>query len=258
MARLTLLGVEVDPLTIEELNGKIAAAVASGERAIIAHHNLHSVYLYHRDGRMRDFYARAQVAHIDGMPLIWLGRLLGYPLYRTQRVTYVDWVHPLMREAHARGWRIFYLGSKPGVASQAAQILMAQFPGLEIHTRHGYFDMNGPENESVLAEIRHVHPDILMVGMGMPRQERWIVENLERIEACAILTSGACFDYIAGAIPTPPRWMGHIGLEWLFRLLTEPQRLWRRYLVEPCFLLPFAAKDIMHRLGSTNTKLPPS
>ena len=243
--RFTLLGVVVDPLTIAELNERIAKAVNQGERLIIAHHNLHSVYLYHRDPKMRAFFARAQVVHIDGMPLVYWARVLGYPVTKQHRVTYVDWVHPLMATAAAEGWRVFYLGGKPGVAARAAEKLRRQYPGLVLETRHGYFTPE--ENDAVLEEIARFQPHVLMVGMGMPRQEHWVLDNLERISANAILTAGACFDYVAGVIPTPPRWMGRVGLEWLYRLWSEPRRLARRYLLEPWFLVPLALKDLSAR-----------
>jgi len=245
MARLTLLGVTVDPLTITELNKCIAKAVAQGERWIIANHNLHSVYLYHRDPKMRAFFAKAQVVHIDGMSLVYWARVLGYPVTKQHRVTYVDWVHPLMATAAAEGWRVFYLGGKPGVAARAAEKLRQQYPGLVLETRHGYFTPE--ENDAVLEEITRFQPHVLMVGMGMPRQEHWVLDNLERISANAILTAGACFDYVAGVIPTPPRWMGRMGLEWLYRLWSEPRRLARRYLLEPWFLVPLALKDLSAR-----------
>ncbi len=243
MVRLTLLGVTVDPLDIESLNNYIAQTIASGERKIIANHNMRSVYLYHRDPKMRMFFEKAHVVHIDGMPLVYWARVLGYPVTRKQRVTYVDWVHPLMAVAETNGWRVFYLGGMPGVAARAAERLRKQYPRLIIFTRHGYF---GPEeNDDVLKEIAAFRPHVLMVGMGMPRQEHWVLDNLERIQANVILTAGACFDYVAGVIPTPPRWMGRMGLEWLYRLLSEPKRLWRRYLVEPWALLPLLIKDLL-------------
>ncbi|GAB6876184.1 WecB/TagA/CpsF family glycosyltransferase [Thermaerobacter litoralis] len=244
MARLTLLGVQVDLVSIHELNALIAAAVAKGSRVLIGHHNLHSVYLYHRDPKMRAFYERATAIHIDGMPLVYWGRLLGYPLEARHRVTYVDWVRPLMTEAAKRCWRVFHLGGKPGVADQAAQVLRKEFPGLQLETHHGYFDMYGEENERVLDLIGAYGPNVLLVGMGMPRQEHWVLDNWERIKANAVLTSGACFDYVAGAIPTPPRWIGPLGLEWFYRLISEPRRLWRRYLVEPWGLIPLMVADL--------------
>jgi len=243
--RVTLLGVVVDPLMIAELNECIAKAVDQGERWIIANHNLHSVYLYHRDPKMRAFFAKAQVVHIDGMSLVYWARVLGYPVTKQHRVTYVDWVHPLMATAAAEGWRVFYLGGKPGVAARAAEKLRQQYPGLVLETRHGYFTPE--ENDAVLEEITRFQPHVLMVGMGMPRQEHWVLDNLERISANAILTAGACFDYVAGVIPTPPRWMGRMGLEWLYRLWSEPRRLARRYLLEPWFLVPLALKDLSAR-----------
>jgi N-acetylglucosaminyldiphosphoundecaprenol N-acetyl-beta-D-mannosaminyltransferase len=242
----TLLGVEIDALSISELNALIEQSIELNRKWIIANHNLHSVYLHHHDAKMRKFYTCADYVHIDGMALVLLGRLLKLPLERNQRVTYADWVWSLMEEAHRKNWRIFYLGSKPGVAGQGANILRQKFPGLQIQTEHGFFDMqpNSPDNQAVVAKINSYKPDVLMVGMGMPRQEHWILENLEHLTTHAILPSGACLDYVAGAIPTPPRWMGKVGLEWLYRLVSEPKRLWKRYLVEPWFLVKLFLQDL--------------
>ena len=236
---MKLLDLDVDAVTMEDLHRVIASAVAGKERWIVAHHNTHSLYLAHRDPKMRELYSRAHCVHVDGMPLIFLGRLLGLGLRREHRVTYVDWLRPLLSFAARNGFRVFYLGSRPGVAEQAAVLLRAEIPGLYLATHHGHFGMEtgGAENRRVLGEIERFDPDILMVGMGMPRQEHWIVDNLAGIHAHAILTSGACMDYVAGVMPTAPRWMGRLGFEWLFRLWSEPGRLWDRYLVEPWFVL---------------------
>lgn len=259
MRRIDLLGVKIDALTIPALNAFVREAVTRGERWIIANHNLHSVYLYHRDPKMRAFYERAMVAHIDGMALVFLGRLLGLPLQRDHRVTYVDWVWPLLAEAARRGWRVFYLGSKPGVAERGAEILRQKIPSLQLSTAHGYFNAcsHSPENRAVLQRISASRPHVLMVGMGMPRQERWILENLECIHANVILTAGACMDYLAGVVPTPPRWLGRLGLEWLYRLISEPKRLWRRYLLEPWFVLGLVVRELSFRLIRSVLTRPP-
>lgn len=241
---MKLLGVDVDAVTMDDLHALIARAVAGRAKWIVAHHNMHSVYLYHRDPKMRDLYRKARCVHVDGMPLIFLGRLLGLDLRRAHRVTYVDLVRPLLAFAASQGFRVFYLGSRPGIAAQGAALLQREMPNLQIATHHGYVGMPGEaDNGQILAEIERFRPDILMVGMGMPRQEHWIVDNLQHIHAHAILTSGACMDYVAGVVPTAPRWMGRVGAEWLFRLWSEPSRLWRRYLVEPWFILTLLLRN---------------
>lgn len=240
-----MLGITVHALSLPQLNALIAEAIRRNQRWIIANHNLHSIYLYHHDPKMRAFFTKADYIHIDGMPLVFLGKLLGFPLRREHRVTYADWTIPLIAEAAQQGWRVFYLGSKPGVAERGARILRKRFPQLQIATANGYFDArsNSPENLAIVEAINVYQPQVLMVGMGMPRQEHWILNNLDYLCVNAILPAGAAIDYIAGAVPTPPRWAGQLGLEWLFRLCAEPRRLWRRYLVEPWFLFRLVLRD---------------
>lgn len=246
MKDINLLGIIVHPLTIPELNEAVGEAILQKKKWIIANHNLHSIYLYHSDPKMRKFYQKSRLNHIDGMPLVYLARFLGYPLARERRVTYVDWTRPLVSCAAKLGWRIFYLGSKPGIAERGAEILRKSFPKISLETHHGYFKITPKNNENkrVIERINKFQPDLLMVGMGMPRQEYWIVDNLHHIHAHAILNCGACFDYVAGDTPTPPRWAGYAGLEWVYRLLAEPKRLGFRYLVEPWNLLPYVVRDV--------------
>jgi N-acetylglucosaminyldiphosphoundecaprenol N-acetyl-beta-D-mannosaminyltransferase len=232
-----VLGCTVHAVTASDLTDLIERAVESGEPSIIANHNLHSLYLYQRDSKVREFFAKAKWIHADGMGIVLLGRALGARLKRSERVTYVDWFPLLLERAADRQWKLFYLGSKPGVADKGANILRERFPGLRINVAHGYFDPAKEENESVLEEIRAFSPDVLMIGMGMPRQEHWIVNNLSHLGSAVLLPCGAAIDYVTGEIPTPPRWAGRWGLEWLYRLVAEPGRLWKRYLVEPWFLL---------------------
>lgn len=248
-APIRMLGVELDAMDVADLHAEIEDAVASGERRVLANHNVHSVYLVHHDPAMRRFYEEAHRSHFDGMPLVWMARRLGYAVETRHRVTYVDWIAELAGRAAASGWRLFYLGGRRGVAATAAERLRRDHPGLQIATRPGYFDATpgSPENRAVLDSIAEFAPHVLLVGMGMPRQERWILANLEALEADVVLTAGACFDYLAGAIPTPPRWAGRLGLEWLFRLAREPRRLARRYLVEPWYVLGLFVRDLIAR-----------
>lgn len=236
---LELLGVRLNALTRRDLLDVIADAVDCRARWIIGNHNLHSLYLWCHEPKMREFYTSADYVNIDGMSLVFLGWMLRLPLKAEHRTNSFDLLPLLADRAAKCQWRLFFLGSKPGVAEKAAQTLRIRYSGLQISTHHGYFDTNpcGKENQDVLAEISRSQANILLVGMGMPRQETWIVENRDKIAACAILTCGGLMDLVAGEIPTAPRWLGPLGLEWLFRLFSEPARLWRRYLVEPWFIL---------------------
>lgn len=246
-SRYCFLDVEVDALTIRDLNCIVENTIEAGGKQIIANHNLHSIYLYHRTPKMRTLYRRANYVHIDGMSLVFMGRLLGFPLEKDHRVTYVDWIHPLLRTVAARGGELFYLGARPEVVAAGAERIREDYPDLKLGYHHGYFDQSpdSEENLSVITDINNFDPDVLMVGMGMPRQESWIVDNIDRIRAHVILPSGACIDYIAGATPTPPRWTGRFGMEWLYRFFQEPRRLWYRHFIEPLPLLVRFFKDFI-------------
>jgi N-acetylglucosaminyldiphosphoundecaprenol N-acetyl-beta-D-mannosaminyltransferase len=246
-----LLGVTVDQLTTATLYEAIGEAIESPGRVVIANHNLHSIYLYHHDAKMRQFYGRARYVFIDGMPLVAVGRLLGYPLRREHRMTSIDWLRPLLPTAVRQGWRLFLLGSRPGVAERAAAILRAEFPGLHIDAMHGYFDPRpGSEGgDAVVERIAAFRPDLLCLGMGMPRQEHWIEDHLDRLQAKAVFNLGGFMELLTGELPLPPRWASRLGLEWLVRLISRPRRVWRRYLVEPWSLLPHLARDLHSRRG---------
>jgi N-acetylglucosaminyldiphosphoundecaprenol N-acetyl-beta-D-mannosaminyltransferase len=243
---VVFLGVTIQPRSMPEMNKLVERGIREHQRWIIANHNLHSVYLFHRHPKLREFYSHVHWTYLDGMPLVALGRLYGYPLQRKQRVTHADWMGPLMELAAGRGWRVFNLGSPRQVAESGAAQLRKRYPALQIEVSDGFFDArrDSDENEALVARINAYKPDLLMVGMGMPRQEFWTQENFARLEAHVILSSnGAAFEYVAGAVPTPPRWAGRIGLEWVFRLAHEPRRLFARYLLEPWYLLLLLLQD---------------
>lgn len=246
-ARVQLLGGEVDVMDAAGLMAFVDASVGSGRRAIVANHNLNSLRLLGREPAMAALYARADRIQIDSMPLIGWGRRLGLPLERRHRLTYLDWRDAFWRLAATRGWRVFHLGCAPGVGDRALIAIARRHPGIRAASRHGFFDPDGPDNAAVLAQIAEFAPDVLFVGMGMPRQERWIVDNLERLPAAVIFPIGGALAYEAGAVATPPRWTGRIGLEWLWRFATEPRRLFARYFVEPWALAPAALRDLARR-----------
>jgi N-acetylglucosaminyldiphosphoundecaprenol N-acetyl-beta-D-mannosaminyltransferase len=243
---VAFLGLTLQPRSLPQMSELVEQGIRERRKWIISCHNLHSVYLLHKVARVREFYARAHWTYLDGMPLVAMGRLYGYPLQRDQRVTNTDWFAPLMKLAAGKGWRVFNLGSPKHVADKGAADLHRLYPDLQFEVQDGYFDASrgSAENEALLERINAYHPDLLMVGMGMPRQELWTQENYARLDAYVILASnGAALDYFAGAVPTPPRWSGRWGLEWFFRLVNEPRRLFSRYLIEPWYVLLLLVLD---------------
>lgn len=247
----SFLGIKVNSFTKSSLIGHVEECVKK-ENYLIGYHNLHSLYVFHHDPSMRAFYSRANNVHIDGMPLVWLGNLFGYPLKRENRLTSLDWLEDLFALSEKHQWRIFLLGGKPGVADQAAAIFQDKFPLLQLQTHHGFFSMEGKENEELVEKINAYQPHLLLVGMGMPRQEKWLMDNLNQLHVNIAWSLGAFMDYYAGVVSTPPRWMGRMGLEWLYRLYSEPTRLWRRYLLEPFFVLKLSLLEYLKRNSKIN------
>jgi N-acetylglucosaminyldiphosphoundecaprenol N-acetyl-beta-D-mannosaminyltransferase len=247
--RWPLLGVAVHAVTMDELHDLMARALSTGEQITIVSQNAHGVYSYHRNPFMQDLHRRSYV-RIDGIPLLWWGRALGYPFNKSHRMGWVDWMPGFLRMAGSAGWKVYYLGGPPGVAEQGVAELSSAHPAIFVGTHHGHFDQRSgsDENSAVIASINSVKPDVLMVGMGMPRQERWVLANAEVLQVPVIVTCGAAIEYFAGTMETPPRWLGNVGLEWLYRLIKEPRRLGFRYLVETWSLIPLIIMDVARRV----------
>jgi N-acetylglucosaminyldiphosphoundecaprenol N-acetyl-beta-D-mannosaminyltransferase len=228
--------VGVDPLTVGELRAEIEHLVRGGERGLVLNVNAHCLNLCYEDPKLRDFMNGARVVFCDGAGVMLAARILGRRI--PERITYADWIWQLADLAAAQGFSLYLLGARPGVAREAARRLKERYPDLEIvGVHHGYFD-HGAGSAAVVEEINAAAPDILLVGLGMPLQERWLMENWQRLDVRVALTGGAVFDYASGRLRRGPRFLRDNGFEWLARLLAEPRRLWRRYLVgNPLFLL---------------------
>ena len=249
-----MLGIKVHPVILDNLERLIADCTA--KKWIFANHNLHSIYLFHQDEKMRRFYAQADLILIDGMPIVWIARLLGYGVSRKNRLATLDWLFTILEECANKKLRVFLLGSKPSVAEKAAAIFSREIPELKIDFHHGYFDANPSSNDNfeVVDRINQFETNILLVGMGMPRQEHWILDNIDQLNINVAWSNGGFMDYFAGEQTLPPRWLGQLGLEWLFRLLSNPKRLWRRYLLEPWFVLKLVICDFFEKKILINKK----
>jgi N-acetylglucosaminyldiphosphoundecaprenol N-acetyl-beta-D-mannosaminyltransferase len=248
-SRYECLGLWANLIDPEAIMAFYRRTIERDDQILVGYLNFHTLYLAMRDDSVRGFHERAHMVYVDGMPVIWWLKVLRQPARHSHRATLLDWLPLLLARARREGWRVYYLGSRPGVAEAMAEQFRARLPGLVIRTHHGYFDARhgSGENAAILADIDSFRPHVLLVGMGSPREQQWLLDNHSLLRVNVMQYCGATADYIAGAIPRPPRILGRLGLEGAFRLCSEPRRLWRRYLVEPWFLLGLAAMDL-HRV----------
>ncbi|CAN5202474.1 WecB/TagA/CpsF family glycosyltransferase [soil metagenome] len=245
--RVRLMGQLVDLVKPEEVMHHVQRWIGEERKAIIANHNMNSLYLLRKNPEMAAFYERADLVELDSTPLVQFAKMLGLKGRHFHRCTYLDWRNHFWSLVNRNGWRVMYVGGTQAVVDTAASRLRHRYPRAQIGTQNGYFDMTpgAADNAEVLARVEAFKPHILFVGMGMPRQEMWISQNLEHLPDCAIFSVGAAFDYEAGVQKAAPRWMGRMGLEWAFRLLADPRRLYRRYCIEPWSLIDLILADVV-------------
>jgi N-acetylglucosaminyldiphosphoundecaprenol N-acetyl-beta-D-mannosaminyltransferase len=244
----TIAGVQIHPIRLTELLAWCDQAIARGFRTTIMYGNIHAVVLAQRDQGFASALNRADLVFCDGQGLRLGAALLGRHL--PERFTPPDWIDALAAQCATQGQRIFLLGSEPGVAERAARRLEKHAPGVICGTQHGYYDWHGAANDALIAQINQLRPAVLLVGMGMPQQERWLHLYRHRLRVPVVITVGALFDYLAERTPRGPRWLTDNGFEWLCRLAYEPQRLWKRYLLgNPYFFWLIARQFFKERMA---------
>jgi N-acetylglucosaminyldiphosphoundecaprenol N-acetyl-beta-D-mannosaminyltransferase len=249
MDRVNIFGVFVDPVCLLDVLELIRQAVSTGRRTLITHVNVRGLNIAYEQEWYRSFLNGSDLVYCDGMGVQVGARLLGCRI--PERFTLADWVYPLAEMCAKEGFSLYLLGNPPGVPERAAVSLQARYPHLRIAgTQHGYFDKSSsqPDNQAVVERINLARPDILLVGFGMPLQEKWLLENWSRLGACVAISCGALFEYVAGDLPRGPAWMTQYYLEWLARVILSPGRYGWRYLRDgPLFL----ARILRTRLSET-------
>lgn len=226
--RVTIAGIPVDNLTEDEAVEAIDRMIAGGGTHYGAVINAAKVVSADRDDQLKRILFEADLVTADGMSVIWASRVLGSRL--RERVTGIDLFQRLVRHAAQRGLSVYFLGSRESSVRGTVQRFSTKYPSLKIAGwRDGYFA--GDENNSVCQSIKDSGADLLFVALGSPKQEYWIASNIERIGVGFALGVGGSFDHLSGFARRAPMWMQRAGLEWFHRLLQEPRRLWRRYLI---------------------------
>ena len=225
--RVELLGVPVDVLTRADLLVRIEALVQLQAKSTVGYVNMHVLDQLGAHPDLLPFFRGLDLCYCDGKGVVLAARLQGDHL--PERMTGADWIWDLAAQAEGR-WRLCWSGSEPGVTEQAAAVLQARHPGLEIVAHHGYHPKQGPGNASFIRQVNQAQADIVLVGMGTPLQERWVLANRASLEAPVVWTLGATADFVSGRVDRGPQWL-YERQEWLARLWVDPQRLWQRYLL---------------------------
>jgi N-acetylglucosaminyldiphosphoundecaprenol N-acetyl-beta-D-mannosaminyltransferase len=228
--RVDVLGVPVSALTMGLAVRTIAGWIDSQAREYVCVTGVHGVMESIRDESLRAIHAGAGMVTPDGMPLVWLARRAGH--HEVERVYGPDLMLAVCAASLPHGWRHFFYGGAAGVADKLASRLQASFPTVQVAGTYcpPFGDLAPEEREAIVRLINAAEPDIVWVGLSTPKQERWMAAQLGRLTAPVLIGVGAAFDFHAGLKRQAPAWMQQSGLEWLFRLATEPRRLWRRYL----------------------------
>ena len=231
--RVNILGVDVDAVTMAEAVAHVTAAMDVRANVMIATANAEMIMRATHDEELRDILNAAALVVPDGAGTVWAARHLGHAM--PERVAGYDLAQELLRRAPAEGRRIYFFGSAPGVAEKAKAKAEQLYPGIEIvGVRNGFF--SPADNAAIIAEIRAARPDLLLVALGVPKQEKWIAAHLAELDVPVAIGVGGTLDVMAGVMKRAPHWMQKAKLEWLFRGLMQPKRA-GRLLALPKFVL---------------------
>ena len=242
-----MLGMKLHHVGEDDVHHYIERVVAENKQALILNLNIHAVNLGLKNEWYRNFVNSGQMVFCDGDGVRWGLRCLG--INPPPKVTYNVWMWNLGAFCQQKGFSLYFLGGMPGVAQKAKERMLMRFPNLKIlGARDGYFQKTGPETEQVIEDINRLKPDILIVGFGMPIQEKWIQEYHSKLFVHIFCNGGAAFDFISGRVKRAPEWIIKAEMEWIYRLYQEPRRLFKRYIVGNPYFFFHILKEKIKRL----------
>jgi N-acetylglucosaminyldiphosphoundecaprenol N-acetyl-beta-D-mannosaminyltransferase len=228
-----VLGVRVNALQIPDVAVQMEEWIRHrGGCHSIAATSMHGIVEAQRDPAFKGMLNSADLVVPDGMPLVWVGRRKGHHLPR--RVYGPDLMLDFCEKTARHGYRHFFYGGRPGVPERLAESVKRRFPTMEVCGTFSppFRALDPEEDKEIVTMISRAAPDVLWVGLGTPKQERWMHEHRDKLHVPVLVSVGAAFDFLSRRRNQAPRWMREHGLEWLFRLFQEPRRLWRRYLID--------------------------
>ena len=233
MEKQALLNTFINNVTMSETVEAIEQMIAADKKSYVVAINVDVVMKIEADPYLKKIVDDADMVLVDGKPLVWISKLHGRPL--KEKVSGSDLVPLLCEVAAKNGYKVFIIGGKEGSAERAKQRLEEKLPDIQIVGTYAPpfgFEKDDAELEKINRMISQAHPDLLITCFGCPKQEKWIYENIEKYDAKVSICAGATVDFLAGNVTRAPRWMSEHGLEWFYRFLQEPRRMFRRYFVD--------------------------
>jgi len=244
-SRVNILGVGITPVNLARAVAVLDQWSKEGRREYVCCVSVHGIVTAQRDREVRSALNRCALATEDGMPLVWWCRRAGFA--QAGRVCGSDLLDAMCALAVQRGHRHYFYGGSPHVVDQLVSHLTRRYPGLIVagYRSPPFRPLSPEEDARDIVAINEARPDFVWVGLGMPKQEKWMASHVGKIEATALIGIGAAFDFHAGTKPRAPLWMQRLGVEWLFRLITEPRRLAHRYLVDNTIFITRAFQQLV-------------
>ena len=241
---MEILGCLVDNLNMEETLHRIETFIKEGgphQHVVV---NADKVVKASRDHALREIINECDLVNADGMPVVWASRLLGRPL--KGRVAGIDLFQKILECASKKGWRVFFFGAREYVVRKVVDLCRSRYPSLKIAGhRNGYWQPD--EEASVVEEIGAAKPDILFVAISSPKKEEFLRAHLKHLGIPFAMGVGGAFDVMAGLTTRAPLWMQKVGLEWFYRFLQEPRRMFRRYFVEDMYFFWLLVKEMVRK-----------
>jgi len=242
--RIEMMGCQIDNLTMEETLQTIEGFIKSGRPHQHVVVNVDKLVKASRDPELRRIINECALINVDGMPVVWASRLIGKPL--KERVAGVDLFEALMRRSAEKGWRVFLLGAREEVVSGVKQLYEVKYPGLTVAGyRNGYWT---PEEEAgVVEQVKQARADLLFVAISSPKKEHFLGRYQAEMRIPFAMGVGGTFDVAVGKVKRAPVWMQKVGLEWFYRFLQEPTRMFKRYFVDDMAFFWLLAKEMVKR-----------
>lgn len=243
MSRIKFMNTEIDNLTMTEALQEIDALIQQDINAYVVTPNVDHIVQLERGGELCNVYQSANLILADGKPLLWLSKWLHTPL--KEKISGSDLLPLLCDMAAKKGYKMFLLGAAEGVAARAAKNLCQTYSGLQIVGTYSPpygFEKNEDEISKIVDMVKESNPDILIVGLGCPKQELFIYHHRDKLQVPISLGLGASIDFEAGEVKRAPKWMSECGLEWFYRFLQDPKRLAKRYFIDDMKIFKLAIK----------------